>query len=198
MNPEERQVDEEGEDDEANDAVEEVLIDVLLGGKRCALSGERLAHDGVTSLDIHDPPQVPDDGRTNGHEGEQADHLAPQSARERGTRRKEPEPPLRGEFAVSLLVEFDIGEQRQRHEQDQSAVKEDQSSLGDMSVVFRQSNDRYPRRSCSPNKMSEAENAAIATGYPDSRMMAYTRGTVTAPKIAQKLLIPTYGTFAVK
>lgn len=63
---------------------------------------------------------------------------------------------------------------------DASAVRPYKPSLGS-----------WDRRGNLPNRINPAEKAATATGYPDSRMMAYTTGTVMAPMMAQKLRMPT-------
>jgi hypothetical protein len=89
----------------------------------------------MTLLDVQNLPKVVQDSRTDTHEGEQSDHLAAEGARQRSTSRQEPEPPGASKLSVSLLVELDVTKDGERHEQDQSGVKEDQSGLDDMSIV---------------------------------------------------------------
>lgn len=84
---------------------------------------------------IHDAPKIPDHCTSDAHEREQADHLASQRTRQARTSSEQPEPPGIGEFAVSLLVEFDVGEDGEGHEKDESRVQEDQAGLGDVTVV---------------------------------------------------------------
>lgn len=40
-----------------------------------------------------------------------------------------------GELSISLLVKFDVTEQGEGHEKDESCVEQDKTGLGDMSVV---------------------------------------------------------------
>lgn len=42
--------------------------------------------------------------------------------------------------------------------------------------------------------MSKAEKAAMGTGYPDSRIVAYTMGIVSEPRTATNERMPMYGT----
>jgi hypothetical protein len=107
---------------------------------------------------------------------------------------QEPEPPGSSELSVSLLVELDVTKDGERHEQDQSGVKEDQPGLDNMAVICSSVREIDKGVIDWPNRIKAAEKTAIAIGYPDSRMVAYTTGIVIAPINAQKPLIPTYGT----
>jgi hypothetical protein len=69
-------------------------------------------------LDIQDLPQVVQYGSTDTHEGEKSNHLATQGTCQRSTCSKEPEPPCPCELSVSLLMKFDVTENRQGHEED--------------------------------------------------------------------------------
>ena len=114
MDPEEGQVDHERPHDQADHAIEEVLVDVLL---HSAHASPR-THHAVATLDVQNAPEIPDHGRADRHEGEQSDHLASQRARERGASSEKPKPPLLSEFPVALLMEFDVAEQRHGHKED--------------------------------------------------------------------------------
>jgi hypothetical protein len=47
----------------------------------------------MRSLDVHQLPEIPSDGRANCTEREEADHLAAHRAGEARPRREKPEPP---------------------------------------------------------------------------------------------------------
>lgn len=65
-----------------------------------------------------------------------------------------------------------------------------------MSVVYiRVSKARVDVTSDAPNKIKDAENAAIMFEYPLSFMIAYTAGIVKLPKRAGSARMPTYGTW---
>lgn len=69
-------------------------------------------YNWVSPLDVEDPPKIPQYGCADRHECEQPDHLAAESAGQGNARCQEPEPPVTSEFAVPLLVEFDVTKER--------------------------------------------------------------------------------------
>jgi hypothetical protein len=70
-------------------------------------------------------------------------------------------------------VEFDVGEDGEGHEEDESRVEEDKAGLGDVPVVLGSTTFLATRgRRSLPKRMRAAVKAEMATGYPDSRMMA--------------------------
>jgi hypothetical protein len=89
----------------------------------------------VTLLDIEDAPQVPEHRRADARKGEQPDHLAAEGTSEGRAGGKHPSPPLARELAVSLLVELDVAEERESHEEHKGGVQEDEAGLGDVAVV---------------------------------------------------------------
>lgn len=146
MDPEEGEVDDEREEDETDDACEEVLGESFLWTQQATrtsaskpITPERLmrAHHGhrVGSLDIHQLPEIPNDGGSNRAESQESDHLAAERAGEEESGEEEPLPPFGREGSVSELVELDVGEERHGHEEDQSSVEEDESSFGDVEVI---------------------------------------------------------------
>lgn len=90
----------------------------------------------MTFFHVQDLPQIPQDCRSNTHEGEQSNHLAPQRAGKSCSGSKKPEPPSPRKLAVSLLVEFDVTEDRKSHEEHERSVKQDESRLGDVTVIW--------------------------------------------------------------
>ena len=136
VNPEKQEVEEEWDDNETNDPVCEMSVEVGLAFQRRSPKTKGSTYHGVSLLDIQNLPQVIQDGSPDAHKGKKADHLAAKSARQRSSSRKEPEPPCPCEFSVSLLVEFDITQDREGHEEDQSGIEEDESGLNDVSVVY--------------------------------------------------------------
>jgi hypothetical protein len=119
-------------------------------------------HHAVPLFDIQDPPQIPDHRSSDRCEGEESHHLATECAGEEESGRHQISPPFRSEFAgkeiatpsqrqvlllkpkvvwnnspVPILMELDVRQQGQAHEQDQRRVEQDQPRLGDMSVVCR-------------------------------------------------------------
>jgi len=114
----------------------------------------------VPTADVEDVPQVDDDRRPDGQERKEADHLARDGEREEDARENKPGPPGTRELAVSNerdvsfrasaeegldplharvteLVEADVGVKRERHEEDELRVEEDEAGLGDVGVVCR-------------------------------------------------------------
>lgn len=91
---------------------------------------------GVGTFDVHELPEIVDDGGADRAKREEADHLAPERAGEEGAGEDEPRPPRLGEGAVAELVELDVGENGERHEEDEGSVEEDQARLGDVEVVL--------------------------------------------------------------
>jgi hypothetical protein len=89
----------------------------------------------MRSLDIHELPEIPSDSGANGDEREEADHLAAHRAGEACTRREEPEPPGLGKGSVAELMELDVGEEGERHKENEGSVKEDESGFNDMEIV---------------------------------------------------------------
>lgn len=153
----------------------------------------------MATLDIENPPKVPHDSCADAQESEETNHLATEGARKRCTGRQKPEPPSRREFAggsastlqlvwhvpVALLVELDVSEQGQGHEENQSRVEKDKTSLSDVGVVLCVNpNFRQLQVINIPKSTKQALKAAIITGYPDSRMMAKTTGMVKDPSTA--------------
>lgn len=138
MDPEEKQVDEEWEHDQSECSVGEVTVEVgLIHVSQDAPHGHGggLAHHSVTLFDIQNLPQIPQDSSSDTHKRKESDHLAPKGTCQCCTGRQKPEPPCLRKFPISLLVEFDIAEDRQGHEEDKRGVQEDKTSLDNMSVV---------------------------------------------------------------
>lgn len=136
VNPEEGEVDDERNDDETNGAVDEVAPEV--GLRLSAVEKTKQAHHRVAALDVEDTPEVPDNSSADGKECEEADHLAPEGEGKGGACRNHPEPPVAAELAVTLLVELDVAEEGERHEENEGGVEENKACLGNVPVVCRQ------------------------------------------------------------
>ena len=90
-------VEEERNDDQANSASSKVLA--KLGQSQGTLS----------SVDVHQVPEVNHDWYTNGEEREDTDVLDGDNAAQTDTSQKEPLPPFPPESIMTLLVEANVG-----------------------------------------------------------------------------------------
>lgn len=70
-------------------------------------------------------------------------------------------------------MEFDVTQYREGHEENQSGIEEDQSSLDNMSIVCQSAQGlRLYTNLDEPKRIKQAEKTEIAIGYPDSRIVA--------------------------
>jgi hypothetical protein len=88
MDPEDRQIDDKGENNESPSSRCEVLEDVILQTReQIKVSASRMlgtetrnrTYDRMTPFDIQNPPKIPANRSPNGHKCKQPDHLASQS-----------------------------------------------------------------------------------------------------------------------
>lgn len=120
VRPEERQVNEEWYDYQSDGTVTEMPGPV----------GHRMA-----PFDVQNLPQVPKNSSADCRKGEQPHHLASQGTSQPESSGEQPSPPSPGKFLVSVLVEFNVAEKGKGHEENESSVKENESSLGNVTVV---------------------------------------------------------------
>jgi hypothetical protein len=116
-------VEEEGHNDQANSASSEVLAEL---GKR---------QRTLAAVDVHEVPEVDHDRYTDGEEGKDTDVFDGDDAAQADTRQEEPLPPFPTECSVTLLVKANVGEHRERHEEDERSVEKDQARLANVGVV---------------------------------------------------------------
>lgn len=120
MGPEEGKVNDGGPDNKTKGAGGKVTVELL--------NAQALA-------DVEELPKVDQDSDADSQECEQSNHLATQGAGEESTSGKEPTPPSRGELMIAKLAELNVGKERKCHEENEGGVEEDQTRLGNMSVV---------------------------------------------------------------
>lgn len=121
LEPEE--VQEEGDDDQSNDAGSEMLAEF------------RQSQGALAAFHVHEIPQVNCDWHTNGEEGEETDVFDGNDTAEVDTRQEQPLPPLAAEWLMAELVEANVREHGQCHEEDERSVEEDQTGLANVGVV---------------------------------------------------------------
>ena len=121
LEPEE--VKKEWDEDESENTGEEVLAEV---DKR---------QSALTAIDVKQVPEVNSDRGSNSEEGEESNVFGRNDAAEGEAGNEEPLPPLAAEWDMTKLVELNVGEQRARHSKDQCCVKENQTSLSNVSIV---------------------------------------------------------------
>lgn len=116
-------VEEEWDDDQANSASSKVLSKFNQGQR------------SLTAVDVHKIPQINQDRDTDGEEGEYTDVFDGDDTAQTDACQKEPLPPFPTKGLVSLLVEADVAEHRERHEEDERGIEEDQASLTNVGVI---------------------------------------------------------------
>lgn len=95
----------------------------------------RDAQRTLLAVDVEQVPEVDDDGYTDGEEGEGADILGANNARHADTSQEEPLPPLAAKGIVSQLVESNVAQNAQSHEEHQCRIQQDETSLSNVRVV---------------------------------------------------------------
>ena len=89
----------------------------------------------LSSVDIHQVPKVNHDRYTNREESEDTNVLDGDDAAQRHTRQQEPLPPFPSKRNVSLFVEANVRKHRERHEENERSIEEDQTRLTNVGVV---------------------------------------------------------------
>lgn len=138
VRPEERQVNEEWYDYQSDGTVTEMPGPVGLGDhKLLQLSLIEIypTYHRMPPFDVQNLPQVPKNSSADCRKGEQPHHLASQGTSQPESSGEQPSPPSPGKFLVSVLVEFNVAEKGKGHEENESSVKENESSLGNVTVV---------------------------------------------------------------
>lgn len=123
VNLEPKEIEEKGNDDQADNSSSQVLAKLREG------------QSALATLNIHKVPKINCDRDTNGEEGEDTNILDGDDAAQIDTSQEQPLPPLSTERFVSLLIELDVGEHRERHEEDERSVEKNQTGLADVGVV---------------------------------------------------------------
>lgn len=118
-----KQVEDEGQDDQAYRTRSEVL------------SKLRQAYGASTSLDVEQIPKINGNGRANGDKGKEADVLGRDVARQSIAGQDQPLPPLTAEGLMATLVELDVEQQAAGHGENEGCIKEDQASLSNVRIV---------------------------------------------------------------
>lgn len=121
LEPEE--VHHERHNDESNDASAEVL------------AKSRDAQRALLAVDVEQVPEVDDDRHTDREEGEGTDVLGANNAGHADTSQKKPLPPLPTKRRMTELVETDVAQNAQGHEENQSGIEQDEASLTNVRVV---------------------------------------------------------------
>lgn len=89
----------------------------------------------LAAVDIHEIPEVDEDGQANGNEGEEADVFDGDDAAEGDASDQKPLPPFPTKWNVSKLIEFNVGVNRCSHEKDQRGIEKNEASLTNMGVI---------------------------------------------------------------
>lgn len=87
------------------------------------------------SVDVEKSPQVDGDRIADGQEHEETDILGGNDTTHIEAGQQEPFPPFSAKRLMSKLVEFNVAEHTEGHEEDQRGVEKDESSLTDMRIV---------------------------------------------------------------
>lgn len=87
------------------------------------------------SVDIEQIPQIDADSAANGNEDEETNIFRGHDTAHVETSQQQPLPPLATKGLMSLLVELDVAQQAQCHEEDEGRVEEDKSSLTNVRVI---------------------------------------------------------------
>jgi len=123
MDLEPEEIEEEGNDDETQSTCSEVLS-----------KGEEIQGTAF-ALDVKEIPEVDQNGTSNGEERECSNVLGGDDTAHAEASQQQPLPPFASEWIMSLLVELDIGEDTEGHEEDEGGVEQDESCLANMRVV---------------------------------------------------------------
>jgi hypothetical protein len=123
VNLEPEQVEDEGHDDESEST----------GGKVLSELGQTQRAAGP--LNVEEIPEINDDGRANGDEGEEADVLGRDVAGEGKAGEDQPLPPLAAKGLVAQLVELDVAQEAASHGENKRGIQQDQASLANVRIV---------------------------------------------------------------
>lgn len=123
VNLEPEEIEEEGNDDETQSSCRKVLA-----------KGEKI-QSSTFAFDVEEIPEIDQNSTTDGEEGECTDILCGDDAAHAEAGQQQPLPPFAAKWGMSLLVKLDVGEDAERHEEDQGGVKENESCLADVGVV---------------------------------------------------------------
>ena len=123
MNLKPKEVEEEWYDDQANCA-------------SCEMPGEvNKRQSSLSSINVKQIPQIDEHSATNCEEGERSNIFRRDDTAHRDARQQEPFPPLATKRVMTELVEANIGEHTDCHEEDQGSIQQDQSCLTNVCVV---------------------------------------------------------------
>lgn len=123
MNLEPEEVHQEGNHNQPSHTRGEVVEELLQA--QCA----------ALAVDIHQFPQIDQNWHTHGEEGEGSHIFRANDTAHADSRQKQPLPPLPPKRIMSELVESNVAENAQCHEQYERRVEEDEARLADVSVV---------------------------------------------------------------
>lgn len=93
------------------------------------------AECSTLAVDIHQFPQIDQNRDSHGEEGKSSHIFRANDTAHADSRQEQPLPPLSSKRRMAELVESDVAEDTQRHEEDQSCIEEDQTGLANMSIV---------------------------------------------------------------
>lgn len=144
-----------------------------------------ITNNAQSLADVEELPKVNQDGDADSQEREQSNHLATQGAGEEGTSGEEPTPPSRGvltakqsdvhvRFAflltkgeyslITKLAELNVCKERKGHEENEGGVEEDQTRLGDMSVIWRGARRSGMKCAARADKLTEKNESSRERG----------------------------------
>jgi len=126
MNLEPEEIKEEWDDDQADGS----------GGK--VLAKFEQSQRTLAPVDVHEIPQVNQDGDSDGEEGKDADVFDRDDTAQTDAGQEQPLPPCVSEGDVALLIEANVAEDREGHEEDERSIEEDEAGLADVGIVEQQ------------------------------------------------------------
>lgn len=86
-------------------------------------------------VDVEQIPQINSYRNTDGEEGEGANVFGRDDAAQADTSQEQPLPPLAAERVMAKLVEANVAEDRESHEQNKGCIEQDQSRLANVRIV---------------------------------------------------------------